>query len=589
MVDFTLLGNGNTDVSVALNEALASRVSDEVHLPKGVYFLDKNVTVPASKVLVFAVGAVIKPNLNVVLRINGSWSANENYQIFDLSLGGRIAGDFKIAELLPEWLGAKGDGVADDAKAFNDAMVLCDKKRKMKLGAKKYRVRSTIENNSRGIEGTARYMDGANDGTFIIFDPIDKETDLLPCLRIGQSGHNAEFKDFVIKGRVGYNSRGLATWVNKGYFDEQDYRMFAVGHAGIEVTGYNTPVFRNVQTSDIKVGLHMTSINGHITGYDCNFSGLIGAYVKNNSGDYFFQGGGITGAFCGLMIGTTLEANHYGGIGGTLFRVHLGFTPYAIYQVKDDLDHPYETLAGVGGLSMKLISTRFERCGEAAIKLLPKSSTDGLSISGFGLTFSPLDYTVHNGGWECALPDELLPRDQKQKYAAWFGKIGKNVELLGGDAGGIFKSKAPGALGTIYIDTLDGNPNFSGVDSIDNVVIRRKVPPYTMEYATPLEVGNKLRSKFLNPISAGTITQSPHELSSWQLLGKGDGKLSIIEDLSTLPTALTKEILDFTGSNVKVLKYTPDGINAQTVALKALNNLVSNPSGRNICYEYFVL
>lgn len=163
-------GDGNTDDSMATQNALADASSDTIIIPKGSYKVDMNITVSASKKFVFSAGAMLKPVNGVTITINGTWDANSNNQIFDFSLGGVIAGDFKIAEIYPEWLGAIGDGVTDDAKAFNDAMTLCAKKGLLVLGVMNYLVKSTIENNARGIRGVGKYTYSGNSGTRITFD-----------------------------------------------------------------------------------------------------------------------------------------------------------------------------------------------------------------------------------------------------------------------------------------------------------------------------------------------------------------------------------------------------------------------------------
>ncbi|MGY5342512.1 glycosyl hydrolase family 28-related protein [Paenibacillus glucanolyticus] len=585
---FGAVGDGITDDSTALDMAFTATSSDIIIFPNGRYLIGKSITVPTNKLLLFSVGAVLLPVNGVTITINGSWEASPHFQIFDLSLSGGISGDFKVSEIYPEWLGAKGDGVSDDAKSFNDAMIMCDKKRVLRLGAKKYKLRSTVHNYSRGIRGVARYTDSGNNGTSLEWDPIDTATDLNPCIRIETSGHGSEFVDFAIRGRIGYNSKALATWINKEYYEQDDYRMFANGYSGIEIAGAATPIFRNVQVSQCKVGLMLNSTKGHITSYDSTWAGLIGVYCRLNSGDYFFQGGGINGAFCGVMLGITLEANHYGGMGVTMKRVHMGFSPYGFYQCKDAPMVNYDALQTVSGLVGNLISTRFERVGEAAIKLLPKAISEGLSISGFGFTWSPIEYTAHTGGWECPIPDQLLPRDLKQKYAMYLGVVRKGIDFRDVDAGGLFKSNAPGALGSVYIDILDADANLSGVQ-IENVVVRRKIPSVYTGFSTPQMVGNTIRQKYLNPLAAGNLMKNPEEASSWSMTGVGTGYISVITE-AELPVPLSSEVRESLGKGpFKIIKVTPDGTNAQTVNLYALSNPLTIDPGCPLSYEYFLL
>lgn len=583
--EFGAVGNGTTDDSDSIINALASTLSNTVVLPEGIYRINKNVTIPSNKKLIFASGAMLKPANGVTITINSTWEANPNHQIFDLSLNGVIGGDFKISEIYPEWLGAKGDGVTDDAKAFNDAMTLCAKKRVMILGAKTYLVKSTIENNARSIRGTARYVDSQQGGTLIKFEPTDTTTDLLPCIRIANAAYNGEFRDFAVQGNVSYTSKELAKWIDKTLFEQDKYEMFAAGVAAIEVAGTATPTFTNIQTGRCKVGFLLNSTNGHITSYDCAWSGLIAVYCRRNSGDYFFQGGTVSGAFCGIMMGIILEAGHYGGMGVTMNRVHMGFSPYGFYQVKDAPN--YDSLQSVLGLSAHLISTRFERTGEAAIKLLPKSISNDIYVAGFGLTWSPLDYPEGTfGGWVCPIPDELLARNQKQKYAAYFGMIKDRVEILNQDYGGVFKSTAPGALGSAYIENLDGAANLVGLD-VSTTVVNKKHPNVSLELTTPQVIESVVRTKHLNPISFGNLMNNPEDISNWKLIGTGTGELSMVTDLATLPVQFNAKMKRYIGDKVKVLKYSPDGTNSQMIGLYLPSNIVLD-SKRYVCYEYFV-
>lgn len=125
--------------------------------------------------------------------------------------------------------------------------------------------------------------------------------------------------------------------------------MFSSGLSGFRITGSARVIFRNISTKNIKVGILSDSTSGHHTFYDCNIHGLIGIYIRKNSGDYFIQGGDIKGAFCGIMCGIQSQSNHFGGIDAfKMNRVHMGFSPYGIYQVKD-ADN-YDSLSSVFGL-----------------------------------------------------------------------------------------------------------------------------------------------------------------------------------------------------------------------------------------------
>ncbi|AJS59974.1 hypothetical protein [Paenibacillus sp. IHBB 10380] len=560
---------------------------DQIFIPKGVYLIGHNITIPTNKKLVFGRNARLKPANGVTITINGTWVASDDDWIFDMSLSGVIGGDFKVNGICPEWTGAKGDGITDDAKAFNDAMTLCAKKRKVLLGAKTYKVKSTIENNSRGIKGVETYIDSGNSGTLILFDPIDTTTDLLPCIRISNAGVSAVFENFRISGVVAYNSRYLSRWVDKSKFEAGTYDMFAKGVVAIDISGSATPMFRNISTTSVKVGLLLNSMKGHITSYDCGWNGLIGVYCRRNSGDYFFQGGSVSGSFCGIMLGIINTSNHRGGMLVRMNRVHMGFSPYCFYQVKDTDD--YDSLVNCAGLNGAFESVRFEMTGEACIKLLPKSDSSG-HYSGSGLTWSPINYTDEPGRWQYSLPDDLMNPAEKQKYCFHFGKINNKLIMDNWDAGGAYKSPySAGAIGVAYFDHIATDDIM--LDGLGNdpsqITVRRKKETASLTLTTPKAVEDVIHARAYNPISHGQLSKNPELLSSW--ITNNGTTLSMVTDLSQLPIGLSGEAKSYLGENAKILKVKPDGINNPSLYLTSGIFPPVADTGREICFEYFVL
>lgn len=486
-----------------------------------------------------------------------------------------------------KWFGAVGDGKTDDTAAFQAAMSMCDKRYKMFVPAGTYRIRQTIENNSRGIFGIAPYVDSGEMGTHIIWDPVDVSTDLLPCIRIRNSGDKAIFEDFTVTGIADYNSKNLSTWIDKESFDQNSYSMFAVGAAAIEVTGKATPIFRNIRTSGVKVGQLLNSTNGHVYSYDSSWNGLIGVYCRINSGDYFYQGGGISGAFCGVLLGTLLNAGHRGGFDAHLHRTHLGFSPYAIYQCVDSKMDEYNQASTVRGLSGMYTSAQFEQCGEAAIKLLSKSATSNLRMFGFGFSWSVPTYSGNAGAWEFPLPDELKPLGEKQQYAAWFGTITAPV-TFNDDLGTLRKSSAPGAIGSAYIDILTGDKesDLCGL-VISDTVIRRKVTPLykTVDLRTRME---EREHRTLMPVSAPNLLSNPEIISNWTVSNGGSISLVTVDQI---PIPITNEMKQVIGIRPVILRITPDG--TQSPSLRIKFNTPSLPyqgdANRNLAMQYFIL
>ncbi|MGG1876571.1 glycosyl hydrolase family 28-related protein [Paenibacillus cisolokensis] len=486
-----------------------------------------------------------------------------------------------------KWFGAVGDGITDDTAAFQAAMQACDKRYRLFIPAGDYLVRQTIENHSRGIFGVASYVDGAQAGSRIIWDPEDNEADLLPCIRIQDAGIHAVFEDFTVSGKTSYTPKNLANWVDKERFEQGLYEMFSPGPAGIEIAGRAQPIFRNIRTLGVKVGQLLNSTNGHIYSYDCNWGGLVGVYCRINSGDYLYQGGMITGAFCGILLGTILHAGHRGGIEVNLHRVHMGYAPYGIYQCIDGGLDDYNRAPSVLGLRGIFTNAQFEQCGEAAIKLLTKSLTSNLLMFGFGFSWSVLDYPPEHSGWAYPLPDTLKPREEKQQYAAWFGTVQAPV-TISEHLGKLRRSSAPGARGTAFIDTLTGYQasDLSGLEMAD-VVIRRKVSSiYRNEDLHTRMMEREHRA--LMPVSAPNLLRNPEVLSNWT--ATNGASLSLVR-ADQVPVPISNEMKQILGSDPVILKVTPDGDRSPTVSIKFNADRLPyrGDAGRNLAMQYFIL
>lgn len=173
-------------------------------------------------------------------------------------------------------------------------------------------------------------------------------------------------------GGASYSIADMATWCNPALLPS--YSAFSAGLAGFRTVGAAQTVFRRIKASG-KVGLLIDSEDGHISVYDSTLSGMFGVYQRISSGDMFFQGCGINGTFAGIIFGDLLYAGHYGGMQGCLFRCHMGFSPWGIYQVRDN-GTDTSGLTSVSGWAGSLIEVSWEQVGECAMELLPNSASD---------------------------------------------------------------------------------------------------------------------------------------------------------------------------------------------------------------------
>ena len=126
-------GNGVADDSIAF-QAAVNAGHTTVNLPPGTYYLNQNVTIPATVELVFQ-GGQIKIGTGIVLTVLGDITAPARRQIFittstDIApvhvgvwttvVTGNTTGG--APTLFPYWWGAKGDGINDDTAAFQQCI-----------------------------------------------------------------------------------------------------------------------------------------------------------------------------------------------------------------------------------------------------------------------------------------------------------------------------------------------------------------------------------------------------------------------------------------------------------------------------------
>lgn len=117
---FGAKGDGVTDDTSKISSAItdASATGGIVFLPPGTY-LTGNQTVPYNVTLWFANGAILSINSGSIVTINGPIDAGVQ-QIFTGS--GTVSGNIQVDFVYPQWFGAKGDGVTNDASAVQKSI-----------------------------------------------------------------------------------------------------------------------------------------------------------------------------------------------------------------------------------------------------------------------------------------------------------------------------------------------------------------------------------------------------------------------------------------------------------------------------------
>lgn len=369
--------------------------------------------------------------------------------------------------------GARGDGTTDDTTSFQKAVdyaSVTGATLVIPATERGYLITETIIVRCRKIVGENSWIDSANRGTLILFKPR-RADDLLPCFALIEGMYSGGgIENLTIMGPVVYRRSQLRQWIDPTLLPRYD--ASAPGVCGIAVYNSNQPVFRNVFTRDLKVGLLLDSKNGHVSSYDCSWNGLFGVYCRRNSEDYLFLGGSIGGVYANVIFGTIEHAGHVGGMTMFAFRVHMGFAPYAFYQV---VDAPYKK--SPYGLQGRFDVVRFERIGEAVIQVLPDSTITSLCIDSFGFSWSKLHtgYPIEPNGWSTNLPPALLPYEHQQQFAMRLGRLSGVVKLGWlGDAWPLKRSthqSERGAIALVQSITSSSSLDLRGLEG--DVIVRQ--------------------------------------------------------------------------------------------------------------------
>jgi|GEM_PF-2416792 len=426
----------------------------------------------------------------------------------------------------------------DDTFAIQRAFQSCGASGKMTLPSGTYRVTDTLVCQIPQLCGK-----GFAELQFSPLAPYD----LKPCLDIVDTPSTLDH--LQISGGSQAYMLDNPDWADPKLFGGQYYDALVHGSSGIRISGASRPLFREVSTrSNLKCGFVLDNRAGHISFYDCSIGGLAGVYCRMNTGDYFFEGCNITGTLCGVMFGVRSVSGHSGGLGAQFNRVHMGFAPYSFYQTIDDPEL-YRKVFNVEGMTCLLTTVQHEQIGEAAFKLLPKSVSRLMVVGGFGMSWSINSYSRPRTGWQFALPDELMPPEQRQQYAAWFGTLGFSDIPAGAVTGNLFMSSAPGAKGTARIEQLAQTSNLDGLSPANVDIIAKESAAQVTFSVNEIMTRRSYRSN--NPVGRGNLLRHPENPSSYRVTG---GSLTVAAaDRSKLPAELLAQL----GDEPVLLQFTP--------------------------------
>lgn len=117
-------GDGETDETALLSSLVRtlSATGGELYIPEGLYRITGEVQVPSTVSMTFAPGARLLLGSGAEVLLAGPIGAGL-YQIFAGDGRVRLRGNARIKEVYPQWWGARGDGLADDQPAFQQAVL----------------------------------------------------------------------------------------------------------------------------------------------------------------------------------------------------------------------------------------------------------------------------------------------------------------------------------------------------------------------------------------------------------------------------------------------------------------------------------
>ncbi len=162
--DYGAHGNGTDDDRDHINTAqTAAGVGKAIYFPPGTYKISSNITLSSD--VIFANGAKLSIDNTKVVTITGAISAPLQQIISGLGTVS-FTGNYKIHEVYPEWWGAAGDGVTEDAPEIQLAL---NTLRPVKLAETTY-LSSTVLSNYGEIYGVGKgsiLKQGTSDNSMI--------------------------------------------------------------------------------------------------------------------------------------------------------------------------------------------------------------------------------------------------------------------------------------------------------------------------------------------------------------------------------------------------------------------------------------
>ena len=277
--------------------------------------LKADLTVPSNVSIVISYGGKIVKTSNYTLDINGPFSAGL-YQVFsDFNPGDITFGNGSIEKVIPQWWGAKGDGITDDSGPINSAIAaLPANGGEISLVSGNYLITNTVKIYKKiFFHGTGGYGSIGTSATIIT------KAAWLNGPAISVSGTGSVLERFWLKGQDGNVGDGIrVAGPDATNIVLEKIGISRIGRDGIRIgqdnPGGNQNEWRIDSVISVGNGRNGVTIDDDNSSYlnpaNANAGTSTSLQVINNGQDgLFINMGGVN-----TFIGTLAELNHRYGV-----------------------------------------------------------------------------------------------------------------------------------------------------------------------------------------------------------------------------------------------------------------------------------
>lgn len=273
------------------------------------YMLGENITIPKNCILEFDGGSISASGSNDTITGSNTYIQAGLIKIFNTDV--TLNGTWNVAEVYPEWFGAKGDGITDDTIAFQYVVDSFSDGLSLKLSNKVYVINELNISNCSNIE-IAGYTAGYLRSDSLV-SPTSKNITILKSsilcpyvIKISDEQESKLGKGITIKNLAIDGNNKATIGINASFaVNIENVNIANCVQDGIELAQYTFPVIidkcfcsRNGRHGISCVGKYSTVF--YIKNTECAFNQGYGIYINNGS--------------CISVENCIIESNHTGGL-----------------------------------------------------------------------------------------------------------------------------------------------------------------------------------------------------------------------------------------------------------------------------------